>query len=130
MSWRSEAEFRVTVLVNDNPAYPDEVESAVREAASLAAEGDARVSTVLVNNRRGLGWTDKFLERVASAGRGQLVRDAGGSITVSLLLSLLYAQRECPGYRASRRTWSGAIASAASVWMIPVCRGATPISCV
>ena len=89
MSWRSEAEFRVTVLVTDNPAYPDEVEQAVREAAKFVAEGDASVSTVLVNNGRGLGWTDEFLERVASVGRGQLVRDAAGSITVNLLLSLM-----------------------------------------
>ena len=89
MSWRSAAEQRVIVLITDNPAYPEEVEQAVLEAASFAAAGDGRVSTVLVNNGRGATWTESFLERVASAGRGQLVRDTSGSITVNLLLSLM-----------------------------------------
>ena len=89
MSWRAQAELRVIVLITDNPAYLEEVEESVSEAASFAATGDGRVSTVLVNNGRGLDWTEEFLERVAAAGRGQLVRDASGSITVNLLLSLL-----------------------------------------
>ena len=50
MSWRSQAEQRVIVLITDNPAYPEEVDQAVSEAASFAAAGDGRVSTVLVNN--------------------------------------------------------------------------------
>ena len=89
MSWRSRAEQRVIVLITDNPAYPEEVDQAVSEAASFAATGDGRVSTVLVNNGRSLSWTASFLDRVASAGRGQLVRDTSGSITVNLLLSLM-----------------------------------------
>ena len=89
MSWRSEAEQRVIVLITDNPAYPEEVEQAVSEAASFAAAGDGRVSTVLVNNGRGATWTESFLQRVAGAGRGQLVLDTSGSITVNLLLSLM-----------------------------------------
>ena len=89
MSWRSEAEQRVIVVITDNPAYPEEVDEAVSEAASFAAAGDGRVSTVLVNNGRGTSWTESFLERVAAAGRGQVVRDTSGSITVNLLLSLM-----------------------------------------
>ena len=89
MRWRSQAEQRVIVLITDNPAYPEEVDQAITEAASFAAKGDGRVSTVLVNNGRSLNWTESFLERVAAAGRGQLVRDASGSITVNLLLSLM-----------------------------------------
>ena len=89
MSWRPDAEQRVIVLITDNPAYPEEVEQAVSEAAAFAAAGDGRVSTVLVDNGRSESWTEPFLDRVASAGRGQLVRDASGSITVNLLLSLM-----------------------------------------
>lgn len=89
MSWRPRAEQRVVVVITDNPAYPEEVEQVVTEAGSFAASGNGRVSTVLVNNGRGLSWTESFLERVASAGRGQLVRDTSGSITVNLLLSLM-----------------------------------------
>ena len=89
MDWRPRAEQRVIVVITDNPAYPEEAEQAVSEAASFAATGDGRVSTVLVNNGRGESWTESFLERVASAGRGQLVRDTSGSITVNLLLSLM-----------------------------------------
>ena len=72
------SEQRVIVLITDNPAYPEEVDQAITEAASFAAKGDGRVSTVLVNNGRSLNWTESFLERVAAAGRGQLVRDASG----------------------------------------------------
>ena len=89
MTWRSEAEQRVIVLITDNPAYSEEVAQVVSEAASFAAAGDGRVSTVFVNNGRSVTWTESFLERVASAGRGQLVLDTSGSITVNLLLSLM-----------------------------------------
>ena len=89
MSWRPDAEQRVIVLITDNPAYPDEVEEAVSEAASFAAAGDGRVSAVLVNNGRSVSWTESFLARVASAGRGELVLDTSGSMTVNLLLSLI-----------------------------------------
>ena len=89
MSWRPDAEQRVIVLVTDNPAYPEEVEQAASEAASFAAAGDGRVSAVLVNNGRGVSWTESFLRRVASAGRGELVLDTSGSMTVNLLLSLI-----------------------------------------
>ena len=89
MSWRSDAEQRVIVLITDNPAYPEEEERAVSEAAEFAATGDGRVSTVLVNSGSGLPWTASFLQRVASAGRGRFVPEDGGSMTANLLLSLM-----------------------------------------
>ena len=89
MSWRPEAEMKMIVLITDNPAYLDEVDAAVTEAASFAAAGDGRrVSTVFIDTG-GEPRTEAFLERVADVGRGQFVRDTGGSITVTLLLSLL-----------------------------------------
>ncbi len=48
------------------------------------------MSTVYINTT---GVSDvvaeSFLQQVANAGRGQFVRDVGGSLTVNLLLSLL-----------------------------------------
>ena len=88
MSWRPDAELRMIVLITDNPAYAHEMDRAVSDAASFAAAGNSRVSTVYVStgNRPE---AEQFLERVASAGRGQFVRDTGGSLTATLLLSLM-----------------------------------------
>ena len=90
MPWRAEAQRRVIVLVTDNPAYPEEQDLAVALAASVGRMPGHRVSTVYVNSQ---GFadpeTESFLRRVAIAGGGQYVQDAGGSITVNLLLSLL-----------------------------------------
>ena len=90
MPWRAESERRVIVLVTDNPAYPEEVERSVATAAGIARIPGHRVSTVYINSQ---GIADlemeRFLQRVANAGQGQFVRDAGGSLTVNLLLSLL-----------------------------------------
>ena len=89
MSWRPRADMRMIVLITDNPAYVDEVDAAVEEAASFAAAGGGRrVSTVFIDTG-GEPRTEPFLERVAEVGAGQFVRDTGGSITVTLLLSLL-----------------------------------------
>lgn len=91
MSWRPDAELRMIVLITDNPAYAHEVDRAISDAASFAGIGNSRVSTVYVrtNNRPEGERAAQFLERVASAGRGQFVRDTGGSLTVTLLLSLM-----------------------------------------
>ncbi len=90
MRWRPQAEHRVIVMITDNPAYPEEVSATVAEAESFAARGDGhRVSTVFVEGTRGTGGaTMAFLERVAAAGDGQVVR-ARGSFTAMLLLSLI-----------------------------------------
>ena len=88
MSWRPDAELRMIVLITDNPAYPDEARQAVADAAAFASAGNARVSTVYIETGDRPA-AEAFLERVASAGRGQFVRDTGGSVTVTLLLSLL-----------------------------------------
>lgn len=88
MGWRPDAELRMIVLITDNPAYPDEVRQAIADAASFASAGDGRVSTVYIETGDRPA-AEAFLERVASAGRGQFVRNAGGSVTVTLLLSLL-----------------------------------------
>ena len=91
MSWRPDAELRMIVLITDNPAYAHEVDRAISDAASFAGIGNSRVSTVYVrtNNRPEGEQAAQFLERVAAAGRGQFVRDTGGSLTVTLLLSLM-----------------------------------------
>ena len=88
MSWRPDAELRMVVLITDNPAYPDEARQAIADAAAFASAGNSRVSTVYIETGDRPA-AEAFLERVASAGRGQFVRDTGGSVTVTLLLSLL-----------------------------------------
>lgn len=90
MPWRPESERRVIVLVTDNPAYPEEVERTIATAAAIARMPGHRVSTVYINTQ-GIAdlEVERFLQRVANAGQGEFVRDAGGSLTVNLLLSLL-----------------------------------------
>lgn len=90
MPWRAVSERRVIVLVTDHPAYPEEVNRSVATAAAIARVPGHRVSTVYINSQ-GLvdPQVEAFLQRVADAGRGQFVRDVGGSLTVNLLLSLL-----------------------------------------
>lgn len=90
MPWRPQSERRVIVLVTDNPAYPEEVERTIATAAAVARMPGHRVSTVYINTQ-GIAnlEVERFLQRVANAGQGQFVRDAGGSLTVNLLLSLL-----------------------------------------
>ena len=89
MSWRAEAETRVIVLITDNPAYVEEVDQAIQEAASFAAAGDGRVSTVFISLSGSEPRTVGFLERVAAAGGGQFIRESGGSLTANLLLALM-----------------------------------------
>ena len=90
MPWRPESERRVIVLVTDHPAYPEEVNRTIATAAAVARLPGHRVSTVYINSQ-GLvdPQVESFLQSVANAGRGQFVRDVGGSLTVNLLLSLL-----------------------------------------
>ena len=90
MPWRAGSERRVIVLVTDNPAYPEEVDRSVSTAAAIARFPGHRISTVYINSQgRANPDVEAFLQRVANAGRGQFVRDVGGSLTVNLLLSLL-----------------------------------------
>ena len=88
MSWRPDAELRMIVLITDNPAYQHEMDRAIGDAASFAAAGNSRVSTVYIRTDE-RPEAEAFLQRVADAGGGQFVRDTGGSITVTLLLSLM-----------------------------------------
>ena len=89
MSWRTQAEQRVIVLITDNPAYPEDVATTIAEARGFTTRGDGhRVSTVFVRTRGSLASTPAFLERVATAGDGQFVQ-ARGSFTAMLLLSLI-----------------------------------------
>ncbi len=90
MPWRPEAERKVIVLVTDHPAYPEEVNRSIATAAAIARVPGHRVSTVYINSQGVVDpQVDSFLQAVANAGRGQFVRDVGGSLTVNLLLSLL-----------------------------------------
>ena len=83
MNWRSDAEMRMIVLITDQPAYPEEVSRSLDVARAFAGDG-GRVSTVSIGTNAAT-----FLEDVANAGSGQFVRDAGGSLTANLLLSLM-----------------------------------------
>ena len=83
MNWRSNAEMRIVVVITDNPAYPEEVARSEEVAEAFANDG-GRVSTVSIGTAAA-----SFLENVANAGGGQFVRDAGGSLTATLLLSLM-----------------------------------------
>ena len=90
MPGRAEAERRVIVMVTDNPAYPEEVNASITTAANVAQRSGHRVSTVYINTTSAPNAeAEAFLQRVATAGGGQYVRDVGGSLTVNLLLSLL-----------------------------------------
>ena len=90
MPGRAEARRRVIVMVTDNPAYPEEVNASIATAASVAQRSGHRVSTVYINTTGAPNpEAEAFLQRVATAGGGQYVRDVGGSLTVNLLLSLL-----------------------------------------
>ena len=90
MQWRPHAEQRVIVLVTDNTAYPEELNSSILTAAQIARGTGHRVSTVYINTTGASdAVAESFLQQVANAGRGQFVRDVGGSLTVNLLLSLL-----------------------------------------
>ncbi len=90
MPWRSASRRRVVVLVTDATSYPEETDQVISTAASIARMPGHRVSTVYINSS-GIAdpEVEQFLQRVANAGRGQFIRDAGGSLTVNLLLSLL-----------------------------------------
>ena len=87
---RAEAQRRVIVMVTDNPAYPEEVNASIQTAANVARQSGHQVSTVYINTTGAPNAeAEAFLQRVATAGGGQYVRDVGGSLTVNLLLSLL-----------------------------------------
>ena len=89
MGWRPAAELRYIVLITDSPSYPEEEGAAISTAGLFAAtESGNRVSTVLVGGGRD-PHTEGFLRRVAQAGGGQIVLDSGGSVTVTLLLSMI-----------------------------------------
>ena len=89
MRWRPRAESRMIVLITDAPAYPEEVARAVAEARSFGTAPGQRVSTVGILHRYSASSTEAFLEGVATAGNGQFLRDTGGSITATLLLSMM-----------------------------------------
>ena len=88
MTWRARAEQRMIVMVTDNPAYENEVDQAIAAAGRFSASG-GRVSTVFIDTDRSHPTTQEFLREVATAGSGQFVQDAGGSLTANLLLSLM-----------------------------------------
>ena len=89
MDWRPAAELRYIVLITDNPAYREEELEAIATARFFAgAQTGNRVSTVMVGGSRD-SYVEGFLRRVAQAGGGQIVLDSGGSVTVTLLLSMI-----------------------------------------
>ena len=90
MDLRARAQRRIIVVVTDNPAYPEETTQAIAEAQAFVALGGGRaVSTVFVPTASASPAAPAFLEQVAAAGGGRNVRDDGGSITATLLLSLM-----------------------------------------
>ena len=90
MDLRARAQRKIIVVVTDNPAYPGETTQAIAEARDFVSRGGGRaVSTVFVPTENAALETPAFLAQVAAAGGGRGVRDAGGSITATLLLSLM-----------------------------------------
>lgn len=86
MSWRSQAEKKMIIIVTDNSAYPEEEANTLAMARDFAGRGaDNGVSTVYVETG---GSGQVFLAALAQAGRGQHV-EGGASMTASILRSLL-----------------------------------------
>ena len=86
MSWRSQAEKKMSIIVTDNPAYPEEEANTLAMARDFAGRGAGNgVSTVYVETG---GSGQAFLAALAQAGRGQHV-EGGASMTASILRSLL-----------------------------------------
>ncbi len=83
MDWRAQAERRLIVVVTDNPAYPAQVQAALAAAGAFARDG-GEVSAVSIGTNGA-----SFLRSLADSGRGRFVRDAGGSLTANVLLSLM-----------------------------------------
>ena len=89
MSWRSQAEKKIIIIVADNPAYPEEEANTLAMARDFAGRGaDNGVSTIYVQTERSESNTPAFLNALAEAGRGQYV-EGGASITASILRGLL-----------------------------------------
>lgn len=81
--WRPDANWKVIVIITDNPAYPDRQDHALKAARGFSTRGpDARVSVAV------RGSSDHpFLRRLAEAGRGEYIR-AGGSFGMTILQAL------------------------------------------
>ena len=93
MNWDAAGDRRHIVVITDNAAYPDREEAALETARRFAATDGRHVSTVRANFTQNPGdrqAADRFLRRLAEAGRGQFVDAAGGeSMIGSLLLAIL-----------------------------------------
>lgn len=89
LNWRSISQRRYIILMTDNPAYSDKVESAKQTAAAFASADGQYVSTVRANYS-GSYKARRFLTDLAEAGNGAFVDAAGGaSVIASLLLAVL-----------------------------------------
>ena len=91
-SWRTESERQYIVVVSDNAAYPDREIAAIQAAQRFSGSAGRQVSAVranFVDDRQARRAADRFLQQLASAGKGQFVDAAGGeSIIGSLLLAM------------------------------------------
>ena len=89
LNWRAISQRRYIIVVTDNPAYYDKVESAKRTAAMFASTEGRHVSTVRANYS-GSYEARAFLMDLAEEGNGEFVDAAGGaSMIAGLLLAVL-----------------------------------------
>ena len=93
LNWRPESKRRYVIAVTDNAAYPSRELAALQAAQSFASTEGQYVSTVRANftqlesDREA---ADRFLRKLAQAGRGQFIDAAGGeSMIGSLLLAVI-----------------------------------------
>ena len=93
LNWRAESKRRYVIAVTDNAAYPSRELAALQAAQSFAATDGQFVSTVRANfsqDQFTREAADRFLRRLAQAGRGQFIDAAGGeSMIGSLLLAVI-----------------------------------------
>ncbi len=85
MSWRSKAQRRYIVVITDNAAYPEKVETTYRMARQFSSTANSSVSTVLGSNSS--SDAHSYLRDLASAGKGKFV--IGHGILSAILTAIL-----------------------------------------
>jgi len=87
MQWRPISKAKTIIIITDNAAYPEKVNSTLSTAQSFHRGGEkSQVSTVFVYTDSRAGG-QSYLKRLAQEGGGKFVT-GGGSFTATILLAL------------------------------------------
>jgi hypothetical protein len=87
--WRSDSARKVIMVITDNPAYPEEVQSSYQLAEQFKASGGGRSVGAAFIVTENTGPTAKdFLKQLAAKGGGRFV-PYGGSMTAAILESVV-----------------------------------------